>query len=388
MTEFAAAQGMGSPTATTAPQAVSPPLQATVGFELGSVYRLLLQQLANQLPIATSAIVYNNPLTGDRQLLRQSASREGSGFSQSTLAALEAEPWWQQHLAAQQVAHLPLAGRLHAYAYLLGVPQPPADYLLAVSHTAFSPDQRDYLRQQGELCYHYLLLAQIESRQLAKIRLLEQVIQRSEHQLRNPLALIGLSAQNLCLGLHDSSLQQQAEIIRDTVSDLTEHLTDLLCCGQQAKLQIAPYDLRAILADSQRGLQPLLSERQLQIVTSEQPALVPVDRWQIKQVLDNLLSNAIHFSPPGTAIACTWEVSREAVCVRIRDRGPGLSPEDLKHVFAPFYSRRPDGQGLGLAIAHKIVLDHQGCLQAANHPDGGAQFSVTLPLHPYWSDLP
>ncbi|NJK99531.1 MAG: HAMP domain-containing histidine kinase [Spirulinaceae cyanobacterium SM2_1_0] len=364
------------------------PASVTPAFELGSVYRLLLQQLASQLPITTSVIVYSSPATGDRQSLRQSSRRDRPSFSQSTLTAFESESWWQQHVAAGQLVHLPVAGRMHAYIYLLSSPQEPLDYLLVVAPETLTPTQRDYLQQQGQLCHHYLLLAQIENRQLAKIRLLEQVIQRSEHQLRNPLALIGLSAENLCLGLADSPLRQQASIIRDTVSDLTEHLTDLLCCGQQAKLQIAPYDLRAIFRDSERGLQPLLAERQLQLAVSEQVALVPVDRWQIKQVFDNLLSNAIQFSPVGATIDCAWYGRGDDICVQIRDRGPGLSPEDLQHVFTPFYSRRPGGQGLGLAIAKKIILDHQGYLRAANHADGGAQFSFSLPLYPYWHDQP
>lgn len=360
----------------------------TPGLDLTDVYRLLLLQLAAQLPIATSVIVYRDPATGDRQSLRQSLHGDRSSFSQATLTALEAEAWWPQHLKAGQLLQLPITGRLYAYLYALSSPPPALDYLLAISRDAFSASQRDYLQQQGQLCRHYLLLAQIESRQLAKIRLLEQVIQRSEHQLRNPLALIGLSAENLCLGLADSPLQQQAAIIRDTVSDLTEHLTDLLCCGQQAKLQIAPYDLRAILQDSERGLQPLLAARQLRLVAAEQPALVPVDRWQLKQVFDNLLSNAIHFSPLGAAIDCTWQVHDQAVFVQVRDRGPGLGPEELPRIFTPFYSRRPGGQGLGLAIAQKIILDHQGRLWADNHPEGGAQFSFILPRYPDWNDHP
>ena len=104
-----------------------------------------------------------------------------------------------------------------------------------------------------------------------------------------------------------------------------------------------------------------------------------VDRWQMKQALSNLLSNAIHFSPVGATIECSWQIFRREVLIEVRDRGSGLSAEDLQQLFVPFYSRRPGGSGLGLAIAKKIILDHRGRLWAQNLSSGGTQFSITLP---------
>jgi signal transduction histidine kinase len=106
---------------------------------------------------------------------------------------------------------------------------------------------------------------------------------------------------------------------------------------------------------------------------------VAVDRSQIKQVFDNLLSNAVHFSPFGGTVTCQWQIFRHEVLFEISDQGPGLSEEDLKQAFTAFYSRRPGGTGLGLAIAKKIILDHHGNLWVQNLPGGGAQFSFTLP---------
>jgi len=142
------------------------PVALTPHLDLSSVYRLLLQQLAGQLPVATSILVYRNPATGDRQSLHQSCQRDRLSFSQSTLVALEAEPWWPQHIVAGQLLRLLGASRLHAYLYPLSTAPDALEYLLAIGRTAFSSEQCDYLQQQGHLCRHYWLLAQIESRQL------------------------------------------------------------------------------------------------------------------------------------------------------------------------------------------------------------------------------
>ena len=100
----------------------------------------------------------------------------------------------------------------------------------------------------------------------------------------------------------------------------------------------------------------------------------------MQQVFDNLLSNAVHFSPQSGTIACSWQIFQGEVLISISDEGAGLSPEDLYKIFNPFYSRREGGTGLGLTISKKIVLGHHGSLWAQNVKSGGARFSMILPL--------
>lgn len=253
------------------------------------------------------------------------------------------------------------------------------EYLLLCTSSPLSQEQQRYAEQHAEIVSHYLALWRESYHQRTEIQLLEQVVQRAEHQLRNPLALIGLYAENLCRSLPAGSLQEQATIVRETANELSAKLTDLIHCGQQAKLNIAPDDLRMILLESIKGLQPWLEQKQLCISYPPTSCNLALDRWQMKQVFDNLLSNAVHFSPQSSTITCNWQVFAQEVLVEVRDRGPGLSQEDLKQAFTPFYSRRPGGTGLGLAIAKKIVLDHRGSLWVENIPGGGAQFSFILP---------
>ena len=129
-----------------------------------------------------------------------------------------------------------------------------------------------------------------------------------------------------------------------------------------------------------RVLKPKVEAQQLQLVLPTQSVPLKVDSWQIEQVLQNLLDNAIHVSPTGGTITVGWQVSPQAVLITVSDQGPGLEDANIDQLFTPFFSQRPGGTGLGLAIAKKIVLDHQGSIGAETlAKGGGAKFSVFLP---------
>jgi signal transduction histidine kinase len=104
----------------------------------------------------------------------------------------------------------------------------------------------------------------------------------------------------------------------------------------------------------------------------------------VQQVFENLLKNAISFSPPGSAVEVRCRNVEGAgdlpvLECSIRDRGPGIAEEDLPHVFEPFFTRRRGGTGLGLAIVDRIVAEHQGQVTVANGDAGGTVATVRLP---------
>jgi two-component system sensor histidine kinase BaeS len=113
---------------------------------------------------------------------------------------------------------------------------------------------------------------------------------------------------------------------------------------------------------------------------------VSADPFRIDQILSNLISNALRHTPEGGQVVLTMEMAPAQVEVIIRDSGQGIPIESLPHVFERFYradrsrSRAEGGTGLGLAIARKLAEAHGGTLSAANHPRGGAIFTLTLPL--------
>jgi signal transduction histidine kinase len=110
---------------------------------------------------------------------------------------------------------------------------------------------------------------------------------------------------------------------------------------------------------------------------------VAVDPVQVKQALLNIYMNARHAMGEEGQIAVTCEIDpdhRRKVRLKIRDTGPGIPPNAMDHMFEPFYTSRDGGTGLGLAITRRIIEAHDGTIEAANAEEGGAVFTIRLPV--------
>jgi two-component system sensor histidine kinase BaeS len=109
--------------------------------------------------------------------------------------------------------------------------------------------------------------------------------------------------------------------------------------------------------------------------------LIEIDPLRIREVVMNLLSNAVRYSPVGSTVWVEAEAGADSVVVRVRDNGPGISAEDLPHIFDRFYKgTTSSGSGLGLTIARGLVTAHGGTIAAVSHPDTGTTMTVTLPI--------
>ncbi len=119
-----------------------------------------------------------------------------------------------------------------------------------------------------------------------------------------------------------------------------------------------------------------------------EPALIDADADRVTQVVTNLLTNALKFTPPGgratVAVRTTTDPSgARRARLTVRDTGPGIPAEELPHVFQRFYrgadAERGSGTGIGLAVVAELVAAHGGAVHADSPPGGGALFTVTLP---------
>lgn len=207
---------------------------------------------------------------------------------------------------------------------------------------------------------------------------LQEILQRQRHQLRTPLALMLLYVDLLKTIAIDPRSQGWIENLRTTIQEMHTSLDHLTTVPGSAAQQ-EPCDVRQLVQQCLQGMQPWMEQKQLKLVYDAEPLWLRVDEWKMKQVFQNLLTNAIAFSPIGGSISCTWQIFQTEVLIKINDNGPGLSTADLRSLGTPFYSRRPGGTGLGLSIAKQIILEHQGSLWGDNLPDGGAQFCIMLP---------
>lgn len=207
---------------------------------------------------------------------------------------------------------------------------------------------------------------------------LQEILQRQRHQLRTPLALMLLYVDLLKTTVVDRRSQDWLQHLHTTIQEMhisLDHLTQSPDSANQLDL----CDLRQVLHQCLQEMHLWIEQKQLKLVCDAEPLWLRVDEWKIKQVFQNLLTNAIAFSPIAGHITCTWQTFQTEVLIKINDNGPGLSGADLRSLGTPFYSRRLGGTGLGLSIAKQIILEHQGSLWGSNLPDGGAQFCIMLP---------
>ena len=154
------------------------------------------------------------------------------------------------------------------------------------------------------------------------------------------------------------------------------------------RLDAAPLALPPVIADTLEVLAPALERKQVAIENSVPESLpaVNADSDRLIEILLNLFDNALRHTPEGGRISVSAQQDGAFVRVSIADTGAGIAPEEREHIFDRFYrldvsrSAETGGSGLGLAIVRALVEAHGGTIQAGEAPDGGAEFSFTLPL--------
>ena len=171
-------------------------------------------------------------------------------------------------------------------------------------------------------------------------------------------------------------------MLREHSGRITALIQSLLDYGKPIHLAPEPQAVGEVIAEARAICTPAAVDKgvELEIVPDGGVPRIPIDRTRILQVFKNLLENAIQYTPPEGRISVETEHLEGWVECRIRDSGPGLGITDSGRLFEPFFSRRKGGTGLGLAIVQQVVTEHGGEVRAADHPEGGAEFRVRLPV--------
>ncbi len=208
------------------------------------------------------------------------------------------------------------------------------------------------------------------------------------HELRTPLTVIKGNAQWMRrIGKLDWEALDSIEEEADRLSRLVDDLL-LLERAEAGKLPLRRemVDLGAIAADVLREMQVVAREK-IRLQADIQPVMVCGDPDRLKQVLLNLVGNAIKYTPQGGVVRLMVGQKGSYAVATVQDTGPGIPPEDLPHIFERFYRAdkarsRGKGFGLGLSIAYWIVKHHDGRIEVASRPGEGTTFTVTLPIMP------
>lgn len=225
-------------------------------------------------------------------------------------------------------------------------------------------------------------------RQLDRLAALGRFTAGVAHEIRNPLAGIAAGVQYLARHLREEPGQQEnLDFIQTEIERLNRIVEDLFQVTHPSPPRRTPERMDRLAAMAARCLDEAAAARGVGVAIDVPADLpdVPVDPDQIQQVLLNLIKNAIEASPRGGEVRITAAAGereeREELAVRIEDRGPGIDPASLHHIFEPFFTKgKAGGTGLGLYVSHGIVERHGGELLAANRDGGGAVFTLRLPL--------
>lgn len=219
---------------------------------------------------------------------------------------------------------------------------------------------------------------------LDSLRLVRDVQNREElaagaaHELRNGLAVVRGRVQ-LARGRGAAA---HLAVVLSEVDRVTALLEDLLRLTRPLQLAPAQVTLAAVAEEALTAQAGAIAARALRLERRFDPAapLVTADPARMRQVCENLLTNAIAGLYTGGAVTVSTGSEGEWAFLRVEDNGSGVATEAMPHLFTPFYSTRPDGAGLGLAVCQRIVAAHGGRIQVANLPGIGAAFTVLLPL--------
>jgi signal transduction histidine kinase len=221
-----------------------------------------------------------------------------------------------------------------------------------------------------------------------KQQLLSRLLGRLAHEIRNPLSSLDIHVQLLeedLVNVPPDTKQQlsgRLEIIQGELHRLKSITDQFLRLAGPSALDLEPVDIARVVSHVCGLLRPEAAARQIEIVSRLELGLpaVTADPVRLTQALLNLVINAMQAIERKGRIEVHALLIDASLSLVVRDTGPGIPPEKLKSVFDPYYTTKSEGHGLGLWIAQQIVTAHGGRLQAQNAPDGGAQFTILLPL--------
>ena len=203
------------------------------------------------------------------------------------------------------------------------------------------------------------------------------------HEIRNPLGSIEGAMQILCRPeLPTETRLEFGDLGQKEVNRLKGLLTNFLDFARpQTPMRSSTEPLQLLESVVRLAAETAkMSGVQLRIESENPVPAIAIDPEQMKQVLLNLVINAIQAMPSVGEVVLRTLSKTEAVILEVQDEGTGIPPEDLERVFNPFVTTRPGGTGLGLSIAYQIVSRHGGHIAAQRNPERGMTFRVTLPL--------
>lgn len=224
----------------------------------------------------------------------------------------------------------------------------------------------------------------VESEKLAAVG---RIASHIAHEIRNPLVTVGGYARRVLqlsreAAKNETMIKSAAGVILKESERLEKVLSNVMDFSRPSPHIREFNNINDIINDTVDLLKNLFQERRVRVrlELDRDIPLVKSDFNQLKQVMLNLVQNAMDATPAGGEVGITTSLNGSFVNILVQDSGMGIPGEDLARIFDPFFTTKTTGVGLGLAIVRKIVNDHAGEVSVRNRPEGGCEFIVSLAI--------
>jgi signal transduction histidine kinase len=239
----------------------------------------------------------------------------------------------------------------------------------------------------------YGLLSERHARAEAALRRRDRLAAMGElasgvaHEIRNPLNAIAMSLKRLRTefpagdGDSGSDAEELLDILDGQTRRIDATVQQFLDYARPRPLSRQPVELGRLLVDVGESTRALAESRGVSLeIEAPAATTVSLDADQVRQVLENLLRNAIEATAEGGGVTLAARRSGDGVVIEVRDEGAGIAPEQLPRIFDLYFTTKPEGTGVGLAVSHQVVTAHGGTLEAESRLGEGTTMTIRLPV--------
>jgi two-component system sensor histidine kinase HydH len=238
------------------------------------------------------------------------------------------------------------------------------------------------LQEKLSLTEEELKVVQKKLLQTERLAALGKLSQGVAHEVRNPVTIIGGFVRRLQKRSAPADpCQETCQIILTQLAKLEKMVREIEAFASLSHLKLQPSNLVEVVDQVVCDNLPALSQQAIQ-VRWESPGdfpLFPIDVNLLRHALQHLVDNAREAMPGGGCLAVTLALEPKGVRITLADTGVGIAPEDLPHLFDPFFSSKPQGTGMGLTTVYRIISDHQGEIKIQSLPGQGTEVQLWLP---------